>query len=277
MSVSTTNSVVSENPEYIIYCDVSEDDMNIHHQQLLSGENVVSVPREGIYLIGFGETTENGGIKITGSLQTIDGDLESFSRECRNPTIRSTSERLPSVLTSTPAQSPLLIFPVTSDTTNRSSQIFGKIDGAMKSMLSPDIDGNGVFDSEENISWGFHAQYIFSYTAEHLISPTLQSIQNDLEKVGVNIHMNISYGNGENVAGDSTWARVSLDRRDGNGFEEIALIDSTSDWQWSFYDAGNGYNLGLKFGLIEMLDPISPEVYAGNYPVGIRERCRAGL
>jgi len=151
-------------PNELIYYDISVSSPILHRQSLLAGVNQIELQKNSMNVIGFvhnpslGNTSKNfgkdisSGIQVIGNLQIVSAGLDSLpisenagntialgELTTNNNSVSSTIDAAQFADSSGYAEADLLSYSF--------------YDDGLARLINPDVDGNGVYDVDENRLW----------------------------------------------------------------------------------------------------------------------------
>jgi hypothetical protein len=166
-SASVSSRSLPEEIEEVFWFDISQENAKLHHQTLAVGSNTLELEKNGIHLVGFtgrtpasdkivkGSKNIAGSIQMVGNLQIVSVGLDSLpiSQEAQDQIDLGSLDDATSgsLASSMDAQSASANLGYTSGTLNS----FGVFDGSLTKFLNPDVNQNGIFDSDpqDDLVW----------------------------------------------------------------------------------------------------------------------------
>ena len=182
----------TDSPNELIYINLNSDNPVLRHVSLEDGYNEIDLDKNGTHLLGLisnsGTARSIGStISTLGNIGIISNGLDSLplsddaSDNIDLGDLTDSDETFESVINST----------TISDNTGYSKDTlsgFGQFDETTMKFLNPDINQNGIYDSEEGIQWSFQVNYNIELTV------TSADFDNDVIETSVSsINPSISY------------------------------------------------------------------------------------
>ena len=182
----------TSSPNELIYIDLNSDNPVLKHISLEDGYNEIDLEKNGTHLLGL---VNNSGIarSIGSTISTI-GNIGIISNGLDSlPLSDNASDNIDlGELTenSETFSSDIDITTISDDTGYAINTLsgFGQFDETTIKFLNPDINHNGIYDSEEGIQWSFQVNYNIRLTV------TPDDFDNDIVETDVtDINPSISY------------------------------------------------------------------------------------
>lgn len=145
---------------YVAYVNLTSDDKKIEHFEIEGTSLVLTLEKGCVYVVGIFKQTDQG-IKLVGLLGDSDSDLSSLpiSVDATDVIDLGVLYEEDGILNPEISFDDFVGMLGFSD--EDAIRQFGDYDITLKNFLNPDIDGNGVFDDEEGISWREETWYYF--------------------------------------------------------------------------------------------------------------------
>ncbi len=179
---STVARSTPEEIEEIFWLDISKEKAKIKHQSLSTGKNTLELDKNGIHLIGFtGRIPDSvksgiasrdiaGSIQTVGNLQIVSVGLDSMpiSQDAQDQIdLGALDAGTPGALASSmDAQTASANLGYTSATLDS----FGIFDGSLTKFLNPDVNQNGIFDSDpqDDLVWKLTSLRYHTFTKDEI-------------------------------------------------------------------------------------------------------------
>ena len=172
---SAVRTTTGQEPNELIWVDVSSELPEIHHKPMETGKNELFLPKEGVHLVGFVYNEAlarvlSGDRSITGALQTI-ANLGIVSAGLGSLPLSENAEDsidLGAISLAGTIMTSGMQLPDAADATGYSPGTlleFGIFDPSLYVFLNPDIDANGIYDQEENLLWTVTQQKYLLFNA----------------------------------------------------------------------------------------------------------------
>jgi len=179
---STVARSTPDEIEEIFWLDISKEKAKIKHQPLTAGKNTLELDKDGIHLIGFTgrmpdpTKSANASRDITASIQTV-GNLQIVSVGLDSMPISQDAEDqidLGALYAGTPGALSSSIDAQTASAnlgyTSATLDSFGIFDGSLTKFLNPDVNQNGIFDSDpqDDLVWKLTSLRYHTFTKDEI-------------------------------------------------------------------------------------------------------------
>jgi len=154
-----------EVPDDIIFVEMNSDTPVLKHVPAVESGNSIKLDKSSVHLIGFTGIPDSARsissqISVLGSLSVVKIGLNSLplSEEASSVVDLGDVSKSDDSFESNIDDSS-----VSDDTGYDSSTLsdFGKYDEVLSKFLNPDVNSNGIYDSDENLIWQFRVDYFY--------------------------------------------------------------------------------------------------------------------
>lgn len=256
-------------PNEVIYVALNDVDMVIEHQALLAGENSIQVPKGFIYLFSFVYNpsltgTATGGIQLIGNLNLAELGLDSLpisgsaEENMDLGTLQLADGRYRSDVTKEYAAEVLGY----SETVLLN---YGAYDETANRLLNPDIDQNGIYDSDEDLFWEFRSSNSFhwyTYNYDDLVNSNSDAVIKQLQGTYRHSFHIILRGNLGHGGNNETY----LEYETPSGWIQVGKVDDMTDTVGSRVEADGSQWYVFENSITALLDG-QPGPWDGNYRI----------
>lgn len=188
-------------PTHVVYMDALSKGQSLVKVPVTAGIQDIALPKGGYYVMGLVEegsaargSLDRGignSIKMLGSIKVLASGLDSLPLTDSAAATIDLGEIQPQassgdlVSTIAPAE-----VPAATGNSASSLETVARYDDGLLKMLNPDIDGDGVYDSQEGLTWSFACRY--KYSLRYVVrSGSVADSDVRLELTGVEVRINI--------------------------------------------------------------------------------------
>ncbi len=170
----------------VVYIDITKESPTFMHMPLLDGINSVTVPKEGIYVFALvgresfpkslkllsNERSIEGSISVIGNINIVSANLDSLPLQEKSKDelnlgdLKVGNNSFESDIGLSEVEDALAY-------TTEDISSFGVFDNSLLKTMNPDINRNGVYDTDEDLLWRL------SSTRMYIIEPTEYDIDTD--------------------------------------------------------------------------------------------------